>query len=122
MKAIWFPYWYALDQSIELGAENEFDFFKVPPDYVVSEGLTVFYHGDWSDRSRSLFERKKIRITAIRHPVLGDIKKIETDGLDYTMHLADGRVLKVEAEETPGVVYGLPPIQDWRIFVEFDPA
>jgi hypothetical protein len=46
-RAIWHPFWYELDQSIAVGETADFDFFKTPPEYVQSDGLPVFYHGDF---------------------------------------------------------------------------
>jgi hypothetical protein len=58
-RAIWFPFWYEMDQSVAVGQEGDFDFFKVVPDYIAHDGLPVFYHGDWqekkSKRDRSEF-------------------------------------------------------------------
>lgn len=122
-RAIWFPFWYELDQSIAVGQSADFDFFRSPPDYVAHDGLAVFYHGDWQEKCRSLYDRKRRRIVNIEHPVLGSIRRIVTDGLDYTFTMADGRILKVEAEETPGLVYEWPEsIGDWRIFVDMEAA
>lgn len=122
-RAIWYPFWYGLDQPIAVGAVADFDFFVKPPEAIVNEGLPVFYHGDWHERCRHLYDRRRKRILSIWHPVLDSIRKIETSGLDYTFAMADGRALKVEAEETPGLVYAHPePITDWRIFVEMETA
>jgi hypothetical protein len=121
--AIWYPFWYELDQSIAVGEVAELDFFKEPPANVVSDGLRVFYHGDWSERCRQLFDRQTKRVLRIRHPQLGMIQAIDAKGLDYKFTMLDGRVLMVEAEETPGVVYEhRAPMDDWRIFVEMESA
>ena len=121
-RAIWCPYWYELDQPIAVGEIRDLDFFKTPPDYVKNDGLRVFYHGDWQEKCRSLYVTEKWRITNIEHPVLGRIRQIETDNLDYRFTMSDGQVLLVEAEESPGVVHGWPEsMGDWRIFVEMEP-
>lgn len=122
-NAIWFPFWYELDQPITVGQISEFDFFKDPPPYILHEGLPVFYHGDWQEKCRHLYKREKKRILSIRHPQLGSIHAIDTKGLDYTFKLTDGRVLKVEAEETPGLIYDFPQkVDDWRVSVELEPV
>lgn len=122
-RVIWYPYWYECDQPLAVGETADFDFFKTPPDYINNDGLRVFYHGDWKEKCRALFDTERRRILSIEHPVLGPIQRIETSGLDYTFTMPDGRVLKVEAEETPGWVYDWPePIADWRIFVETEPG
>jgi hypothetical protein len=58
-------------------------------------------------------------IAAIRHPELGAVRKVDTRGLDYTITLADGTELRVEAEETPGVCYERQ-VTGWRFGVEFE--
>ncbi len=118
-RAIWFPFWYELEQPIAVGQRGDFDFFKVVPDHIAHDGLRVFYHGDWQEKCRSLFDRRRVKILRIQHPILGSIQAIDTSGLDYTFTMSDGRSQKVEAEETPGPVYGRnEPIADWRVYVE----
>src|SRR5438874_1465309 len=115
-RALWHPFWYELDQSLEVGLVNNFDFFRVAPGYLTKEALPVFYFGNWRDKDLYFSARK--RIIAIRHGKLGSIQKIDTKGLNYTFTMTDGSELLVEAEETPGLVYGhTEPITDWRIFV-----
>jgi hypothetical protein len=121
--AIWFPFWYECDQSIRVGQIGDFDFFKDVPEYIAHNGLHVFYHGDWSEKSLHLFDRRRVKILNMRHPELGSIYSINTTGLDYTFTMSDGRSQKVEAEETPGLVYERNrPIADWRIYVEIEPV
>lgn len=69
------------------------------------------------------------RIVAIRHPELGEIRKIDTRGLDYTITLADGTALLVNAEEDPGKLYEGTPgawvesergVSQWCFEVDFD--
>jgi hypothetical protein len=120
---IWFPFWYEMDQPISVGQVADFDFFKAPPEYVAHDGKRVFYHGDWQEKCRHLFESRRVRILEIHHPELGAIQSIDTKGLDYTFSMTDGRIQKVNAEETPGVVYERQqPITDWRIYVRTAPA
>lgn len=120
-RAIWLPFWYELDQSIEVGVVDDFDFFREAPEYLGPEQRPVFYHGSWNERH--LFCTARKRIVSIRHHQLGAIRKIDTRGLDYTFTMLDGRVLKVEAEESPGWVYDIPdPVDDWRVEVEMEPA
>ncbi len=120
-KAIWYPSWYELDPTLEVGSVDEFHFFRVVPDHLANEDDPIFYGDLWGDKHLYYSARK--RILKIHHPQIGDIQKIYTRGLDYTITLTDGTILKVEAEETPGVVYDLPePVRDWRVFVEMEPA
>ena len=120
-RAIWYPFWYELDQSITVGQADEFEFFKTPPDYVQADGLRVFYHGNWRDTHLYTSERKQIK--SISHPILGQIERIDAEGLVYKFTTSDGRVSRIEAEENPGLVYELSEhMKDWRIFVEMLPA
>ena len=122
-QAIWHPNWYEMDQSIAVGQFDEFDFFVNPPTTIENDGLPVFYNDDWHERCRHLYDRQKKRILSIWHPVLGQIQSIDTKGLDYTFTMVNGQVLKVEAEESPGLVYSHPePICDWRIYVQMESA
>ena len=120
-KAVWYPVWYELDQSLEVGRVDSFGFFRKAPDHISAGGRPVFYFGDWNDKQQYYFAKK--RVLSIHHHQLGSIHKIDARGLDYTLTLSDGRVLKVEAEETPGLVYGRHDrIEDWHVHVEPDPA
>jgi hypothetical protein len=119
--AIWFPFWYELDQSISVGEVRAFDFFKTPPERIANEGLPVFYHGNWDEKCRRLYDTRTVRILGIRHSQLGAIRSIDTNDLDYQFVMEDGGVLQVNAEETPGVVYAVAePVVDWRVFVELE--
>jgi hypothetical protein len=106
-KAIWCPFWYEMDQAIEIGIIAQYEFFINPPKYVDAQNLPVFFHGSWKDRD--LYYSAFKRIVAIRHSELGDIMKIDASGLVYSITLLDGTVHRVEAEEqTPGDVYDFP--------------
>jgi len=118
-RAIWYPYWYELDQPIAVGQVGEFDFFHKHPESLRDETSAIFFHGDWSDASK-YYSSKKL-ILAIYHPRFGAINNINTSGLDYTITLADGTEYRVEAEESPGKVYKLAEsITDWRVQVEME--
>lgn len=130
MTAIWTPFWYELDQPIRVGQEGDFDFFVEPPAHIRHEGRRVFYHGGWSDSCRNQFTSRRVRIASIAHPQLGAIQSIDTNGLVYVITLADSRVVRVEAEETPGSIeideasghaHGHDSITDWRFYVECEP-
>ena len=119
-KAIWHPFWYEMDQAIEIGKIAEFQFFINPPDYIDAQSLPVFFY--LSLRDTDLWYSETKRINAIWHSELGDIRKIDPTGLVYTITLVDGTEYRVEAEQqTPGDVYDYPrKIADWCIFVEME--
>ena len=120
--ASWVPYWYELDQTIEVGQVGEFEFFKSAPGHLTAKHSLVFYHGDWHERCRHLYESRRIRIVAMTHATLGPIKKIDTSGLSYRFEVAGGESVQVNAEEEPGVVESGYPgvINDWHVGVEFE--
>ncbi|MCA9070952.1 MAG: hypothetical protein KDA84_18625 [Planctomycetaceae bacterium] len=114
-NAIWFPCWYELDQSIEVDHVNDFDFFVNTPDELKDGDRLVFYCGSW--REGASFTRRA-KVLSIQNKHFGAVRKIDTVGLDYTIVFPDGREQKIEAEESPGLVYDWPePISDWRFYV-----
>lgn len=121
-NALWFPYWYQLDQSLVVSETPcELDFFYTPPSYVAADKLEVFYHGNWNEKE--LFYTKTVRINHIHHNILGDFRRLDTENLFYTLELLNGEELQVEAEEIPGQLYGdhsETVITDWRFYVELE--
>jgi hypothetical protein len=101
MRAEWRPGWYELDQSLELGATSKFAFFTPAPDAEPDAPL-LFFNTLWSARDAVVAIGTVSRIT---HPTLGQIRKVDARGLDYTVVLIDGRELTVNAEEEPGRLY-----------------
>lgn len=125
-QAVWIPGWYALDQSLEIGVEDEFVFWRVTAYTLGNSRGLVFYNTVWHEGD-GVFGTG--RILTIRHPELGDIRKIDTRGLDYTITLMDGAELLVNAEEEPGKIFDGQPgdwteskrvILDWQCAVTFD--
>ena len=125
LKAVWLPFWYELDQSIQVGVTDEFLFFKTLPDWM-KEKLEVvdnrdfdvtFFCGFYEDT----YETYQAKIISIYHPELGKIEKIDANGLSYTITLSDGGILKVEAEETPGIIENnFNQIENWIIEVKLE--
>jgi hypothetical protein len=126
VHAAWIPGWYELDQPLEVGAEGEFIFWRVVPDYLGNSKDLVFYNTLWHERN-GVFGTGKI--SEIRHPQLGNIRKIDTRGLGYTITLLDGTEFLVNAEEEPGKMFEGEPgdwtesrrvISDWQCEVTFE--
>lgn len=120
--AAWCPGWYELDQPIEIGLTGEFYFWRIIPDYLQGPNDLVFYNTLWH-QEEVLVARGTI--TAIRHPILGAIQKVDPHGLDYAVFLASGARISVEAEENPGKINwiepssgSMPDVSDWRLNVE----
>jgi hypothetical protein len=111
---------------LEVGLDAEFVFWRVVPDHLRGPERLVFYNTIWHPGD-GLFASGTI--VAIRHPELGEIRKIDTRGLDYTITLADGTELLANAEEDPGKIYERTSgnwvesnrvVSDWRIDVDFE--
>ena len=104
----WKPFWYELDWPIVVGDVDWFD--------VKNDGY--FYNGVLSKEQRKDFSFMKIEIERIIHPVLGEVKGIITFGLDYTIYLANGEIIEVNAEENPGMLYeNKYDVKDWTFDV-----
>ena len=125
-RAFWIPGWYELDPLLEVGLEDEFAFWRAVPEYLGCRDRLVFHNALWHP-DEVLFASGKI--IAIRHPELGEVRKVDTRGLDYTITMADGTELLVNAEEDPGKLYKGKPsawveservVSQWRFEVEFE--
>ena len=102
VRVAWVPGWYELDPQLAVGLEAEFAFWRHVPEHLC--GLEEFVLYNYLRHPEDeLFASGKI--TAIRHPELGEIRKVDTCGLDYTITLADGTEIVVNAEEDPGKMF-----------------
>ena len=101
-EAEWIAGWYELDQSIATGMRDEFIFWRNVPDHLERTRNLVFHNDLWKAKDAIVGTGT---ISSIRHPELGAITSIDTMGLDYTITLASGRQLLVNAEEQPGKMY-----------------
>ncbi len=100
--AAWVPGWYELDPPLEVGQTDEFAFWLVVPEHLRGPEPLVLYNTLWRPED-ALVARGTI--AAIRHPELGEVRMVDTRGLDYTLTLADGTELLVNAEEEPGRLF-----------------
>jgi hypothetical protein len=125
-RVAWVPGWYELDPQLEVGREGEFVFWRVVPEHLRGPKRLVLYNYLWRPED-GMFASGKI--AAIRHPELGDIRKVDTRGLDYTITLVDGTELVVNVEEDVGKMYEGKPgawvesqrvVSNWRFEVEFE--
>jgi hypothetical protein len=123
VTAEWIPGWYELGPMLEVRMTADFAFWRTPSVHILGPQPLVLYNSLWHPEQALVAWGT---VTAIRHADLGDIQSVNTRGLDYTITLADGRQLVVNAEEEPGRVCGwvhgespLPHIVDWRFVVEF---
>lgn len=113
---IWESGWYELDQPVKVGTTQKFMLLK---------GEDKFFN---SLLNSGEHEEIEATVVSISHPVLGNFIELDTEGLTYTFTLEDGKKIKVEAEETPGVIENpekifegkVVPIDDWRFTVIVD--
>ncbi len=122
VKALWRPGWYELDAGMFVGEEDEFPFCASLP-ATAGPGFDVAFHTVLLDPSEPVMRRT--RISRIRHPSLGEVRRVDTKGLSYLLELADGAVLRVEAEETPGAIDWTsldprPVVECWDLEVEIE--
>jgi hypothetical protein len=120
------PGWYELDPPLAVGVSDEFAFWRTVPDHLRGPERLVLYNTLWHPEDAVV---ARGTITAIRHPELGAIREVNTRGLDYTITLADGTELLVNAEEDPGKLFeragdqwqeSSMVVSDWRFLVEFE--
>lgn len=126
VKATWIPGWYELDPNLEVGLEAQFAFWRQVPEHLCGSEELVLYN-DLSNPREPMFASGKI--FSIWHPDLGDIRKVDTHGLDYTITLGDGAEIVVNAEEDPGKMFEGKPgawveskrvVSEWRFTIEFE--
>ena len=116
VEVAWVPGWYELDPPLEVGLTDEFVFWREVPDHLRGPEQLVLYNTLWHPEDAVV---ARGTITAIRHAELGAVRKVDTRGLDYTITLADGTELRVEAEERPGWCYDRE-VRNWRFIVSFE--
>jgi hypothetical protein len=121
----WVPGWYELDPPLEVGLADRFAFWRIVPEHLRGPEPLVLYNTLWHPEDAMV---ARGTIAAIRHPELGEVRKVDTRGLDYTLTLADGTELLVNAEEEPGKIFERAGAQwaessrvvtDWRFVVQF---
>lgn len=126
IQAAWIPGWYALDPYLEVGLKGEFAFWRTVPEHLRGAEELVLYN-DLLIPGEPVFAFG--RISDIRHPNLSGIRRVDTRGLDYTITLADGAAIVVNAEEDPGRMFegksgawveSTRVVSQWRFTVEFE--
>ena len=111
--ARWTPNWHQLDQPLALGDRRGFYFHE---DASIDEtGELRFYH---ELESGADAQRREATVEAIEHPQLGEILRVDTEGLDYIIYPADGAEWVVDADQQPGQVsQGDRSIANWELRV-----
>ena len=115
-SAIWTPSWYEMDQSIAVGIKSKFWFFQDRPSLQDGEEFDFVFFNQLDSVANS--ELRFACISEIHHEVLGPLRKIDTDGLDYIFTTVEGEDIIVNAEEEPGKTYeGEFEVDDWSVIV-----
>jgi len=117
--ALWTPGWYELDQTLTLGERQKFWFFQTPPDEcsVIAEDLDFVFYNQLDSTQNCIV--RYARIAEMHHKELGDLLKVDTDGLDYIFASSNGEEIVVDAEEDPGTIYDSKlKVADWSVLVK----
>lgn len=116
--ALWTPGWYELDQTLAKGDRRKYWFFQTPPDGCLKSSTDielVFFNQLDSAQNCNV---RYATVVEIRHPQLGELIRVDTDGLDYIFFPLDGEEIVVNAEEEPGVAQGsCINVDDWSVLV-----
>ena len=118
-NALWTPGWYELDQTLVIGERQKFWFFQAPPEDCQTLGENVdlvFYNQLDSTKNCSV---RYAKIVEMHHPQLGQLLRVDTDGLDYIFVPVEGDEIVVNAEEDPGSTYEAGvEVDNWSVFVQ----
>ncbi len=115
--ALWVPGWYELDQPLTVGVNNRFWFYQNPPtDLPQAESVDFVFYNEMTAAANC--QVRTATIISIHHSVLGQMVRIDTDGLDYVFYPESQDEIMVNAEENPGSIYDNPlEITDWSVTV-----
>ncbi len=136
--AVWSPGWHKLDQSLELGQTERFWFFSNPEtskheeiqlghshDHEsaeqngnkISAGATLYFFNQLR-AEKGTSQVRSAKVVGIGHKELGQLRQIDTNGMDYIFVAMDGTEYVVNAEEEPGQLYDDETnISDWKFEV-----
>ncbi len=116
-RALWIPGWYELDQPLFVADSQRLWFYQQPPAEVAcAENIDFVFFNQLSAAANC--QVRIGNVLSIRHPELGELTGIETDGLDYTFRPVDRDPILVNAEEDPGRPYDSScEIEDWTVEV-----
>lgn len=121
LSALWSPAWYELDQTLVLGERQKYWFFEAVPaglEGSQNEIDLVFFNQPDPTENCSV---RYAKIVEMSHPTLGQLLKIDADGLDYIFFPVDGEEIVVNAEEHPGVASDANlEIKTWSVRVQLE--
>ena len=116
--ALWKPAWHERDQSLVIGQQQRIWFCRtsVPSTDVDGNSVSLtLYNQSVEPQTREL---RFATIVHLKNDVLGELKRVDADGLDYTFETASGVEWIVNAEEEPGVIYDSDlRVADWSVWL-----
>jgi hypothetical protein len=116
IKALWNPGWYETDQSLAVGDRQRFWFFQNTPSAGCDKNVDLVFFNQLDSSANC--QVRFATVLEIHHDVLGQLSRIDADGLDYVFTPVDGPEIIVNAEEDPGTVYDPEiKIDNWSIIV-----
>lgn len=116
VKATWTPGWYEMDQSLSVGIKQKFWFFQDKPSETEGTDIELVFFNQLDSEVNSVV--RFVEIVEIYHEVLGQLARVDTDGLDYIFVPIEGDEIFVNAEEEPGNAYDTEfEIEDWTLQV-----
>ncbi len=116
-KAIWTPGWYEMDQTVAVGMEQKFWFFKDKSRAgIIDEAIDLVFFNQLDSTCNC--QVRFAHVVDIWHDILGPLARVDTDGLDYLFVTTAGREIMVNAEEQPGKSDDpVFDIDDWSVWV-----
>ena len=117
--ALWTPGWYELDQTLTPGERQKFWFFQNPPEecQAMAGDLDFVFYNQLDSTQNCIVRYAKI--VEIQHQELGELLRVDTDGLDYIFFPANSEEIVVNAEEEPGSTYDNDlEVADWSVIVK----
>ncbi len=120
LNAIWTPGWYELDQTLVQGERRRYWYFAEAPNGIAEsvdgEAIDFVFFNQLDSATNSVVRWSVI--SSMSHPQLGELTRIDTDGLDYIFVPKVGKEVVVNAEEEPGKIYDESiQISDWTVNV-----
>ncbi len=116
--ALWKPVWHERDQSLVLGQQQRIWFCRrcAPSTDVDGNSVSlVLYNQSVEPQNREL---RFATIVHLKNDVLGELKRVDADGLDYTFETVSEVKWIVNAEEEPGVIYDSDlRVADWSVWL-----
>jgi len=105
-----------MDQSLAVGMKQKFWFFEEIPVQVVGDDIDFVFFNQLDSETKSVV--RFAEIMEIVHRQIGNMARVDTDGLDYIFVSVEGSEIFVNAEEEPGTAYDAEfEIDDWALLV-----